>query len=141
MSPLTFPTQTVDIVDIRQNDVGFSLVNDIHKGIDPSVGPRRSMPTMLLYDSKGLNLFEEITYLDEYYPTNAEIQVLETHAKSIVERIPNNGQLLELGSGYALVTLITRLAPILTAILETFERLRSFSASLNARENASTTSP
>ncbi|KAK1142722.1 hypothetical protein N8T08_007353 [Aspergillus melleus] len=99
MSPLTFPTQTVDIADIRQNDVGFSLVNDIHKGLDPTVGSRRSMPTMLLYDSKGLNLFEEITYLDEYYPTNAEIEVLETHAKSIVERIPNNGQLLELGSG------------------------------------------
>ncbi|PLB51077.1 hypothetical protein P170DRAFT_354337 [Aspergillus steynii IBT 23096] len=99
MSPLTLSTQTVEIVDIRQNDVGFSLVHDIHQGIDPSVGPRRSMPTMLLYDTKGLNLFEEITYLDEYYPTNAEIEVLETHAKSIVERIPDNGQLLELGSG------------------------------------------
>ncbi len=29
----------------------------------------------------GLKIFEEITFLDEYYLTNAEIQALERHAK------------------------------------------------------------
>ncbi|KAE8150601.1 Aldehyde/histidinol dehydrogenase [Aspergillus avenaceus] len=99
MSPLVFPTKEVDIVAIHQNDVEFNLANEIHKGIDPPAGTRKTMPTMLLYDSNGLKLFEEITYVGEYYLTNAEIEVLQTHAQKIVERIPENAQLLELGSG------------------------------------------
>ncbi|KAF9889559.1 hypothetical protein FE257_007269 [Aspergillus nanangensis] len=99
MSPVVFPTNNVDIVDIRQNDVQFSLVNEIYAGIDPPTGTRRSMPTMLLYDANGLKLFEDITYADDYYLTNAEIDVLHAHAKRIAERIPDHAQLLELGSG------------------------------------------
>lgn len=57
------------------------------------------MPTMLLYDAEGLKLFERITYLDEYYLTNAEIEVLTINARRLVERIPYDAQLLELGSG------------------------------------------
>lgn len=99
MSPSASYIPNVEIVDIRQHDFGFSLLNDIRNSLSPPNGTRRSLPTTLLYDTKGLKLFEEITYLDEYYLTNAEIEVLETHAKDIVERIPNNAQLLELGSG------------------------------------------
>lgn len=47
-----------------------------------------------------MKLFEKITYLDEYYLTNAEIEVLKTHADKIAERIPDGGRLVELGSGY-----------------------------------------
>ncbi|KAB8203611.1 Aldehyde/histidinol dehydrogenase [Aspergillus parasiticus] len=99
MSPLALSPKTVDIVNIFQNDVEFSLVNEIHKGISPPAGVRKSMPTMLLYDANGLKLFENITYVKEYYLTNAEIEVLETNSRRIVERIPDNAQLLELGSG------------------------------------------
>lgn len=56
---------------------------------------------MLLYDEAGLKLFEQITYLDEYYLTNAEIEVLERHADAIAERIPLDALVVELGSGYA----------------------------------------
>jgi L-histidine Nalpha-methyltransferase / hercynylcysteine S-oxide synthase len=48
---------------------------------------------------KGLKLFEDITYLDEYYPTNAEIEALTLHANEIVARIPDGVRLVELGSG------------------------------------------
>ncbi|KKK26388.1 hypothetical protein ARAM_006780 [Aspergillus rambellii] len=99
MSPLAVSPKNVGIVDIRQNDVEYSLVNEIRRGINPPDGTRRSLPTMLLYDTEGLKLFEKITYLDEYYLTNAEIEVLETHSRGLVERIPSNAQLLELGSG------------------------------------------
>lgn len=92
----------VDIVDIHQDDMKFSLVDDFFKNIDAPKGTRRSFPTLLLYDAKGLKLFEKITYLDEYYLTNAEIDVLTTHARRIVERIPENAQLVELGSGSVL---------------------------------------
>jgi uncharacterized SAM-dependent methyltransferase len=108
MSPLALSPERVDIVDIRENDLEFSLANELQKGLSPLDGTRRSMPTMLLYDSEGLKLFEKITYLEEYYLTNAEIEVLETHSRRLVERIPSNAQLLELGSGYVVFPGVTR---------------------------------
>lgn len=99
MSPSLRRATDVDIVSIRQNHADFSLANAIYSSIDPPAGVPRSMPTMVLYNAKGLKLFERITYLDEYYLTNAEIEVLKSNAKRIVERIPDDAQLLELGSG------------------------------------------
>ncbi|CAI7647897.1 unnamed protein product [Penicillium glandicola] len=100
MSPTVLRNvDTVEIVNIHQNDMEFSLVDDIYKNLDPPTGTQRTFPTLLLYDAKGLKLFEEITYLDEYYLTNTEIEILTKHAKRIVARIPENAQLVELGSG------------------------------------------
>ncbi|KAH8696526.1 putative N-methyltransferase [Talaromyces proteolyticus] len=100
MSPaLVSNNSAVDIIDIRVNGSDFSAVGAIQDGLDPPRDKPRSFPTLLLYDTVGLRLFEEITYLDEYYLTNAEIDVLETHARTIAERLPANSQLVELGSG------------------------------------------
>lgn len=100
MSPTALSSvDAVDIVNIHQDDMEFSLVDELYKSLSPSEGQPRSFPTLLLYDTKGLKLFEKITYLDEYYLTNTEIEVLTTHAERIVERIPDNAQLVELGSG------------------------------------------
>ncbi|CAG8922471.1 unnamed protein product [Penicillium salamii] len=100
MSPTALRNvDSVEIVDIHQDDMAFSLVDDIYKNLNPPPGTHPTFPTLLLYDAKGLKLFEKITYLEEYYPTNTEIQLLKTHAKRIVERIPENAQLVELGSG------------------------------------------
>jgi uncharacterized SAM-dependent methyltransferase len=100
MSPTALKNvDAVEIVDIHRDDLDFSLVDDLYKGLNPAEGTPRSFPTLLLYDTKGLKIFEKITYLDEYYLTNAEIEILTTHAKRIVERIPENAQLVELGSG------------------------------------------
>lgn len=100
MSPSRYPTKDVDIVDIHRTEGESSLMEDIYRGIDPSDGKGRSLPTIILYDAQGLKLFEEITFLDEYYLTNAEIEVLSSNAKRIVSMIPDNSQLVELGSGY-----------------------------------------
>jgi uncharacterized SAM-dependent methyltransferase len=98
----------VEIVDIHQSDMDFSLADEIYKQIDPPAGTPRSFPTLLLYDAKGLKLFEKITYLDEYYLTNMEIEVLTANAKRIVERIPENAQVVELGSGSVVLALCIR---------------------------------
>jgi uncharacterized SAM-dependent methyltransferase len=42
---------------------------------------------------------KKITYLDEYYLTNAEINVLQKSADSIAEAIPSDSMVVELGSG------------------------------------------
>jgi len=62
-------------------------------------GTQKSLPTLLLYDERGLKLFEDITYLDQYYLTNAEIEVLTTYADRIAERLRPNSVIVELGSG------------------------------------------
>lgn len=43
--------------------------------------------------------FYQITYLEEYYLTNDEIQVLEDSASEIAARIPEGSMVIELGSG------------------------------------------
>jgi len=90
----------VPIYDIRSSKDGFNLREDILSGLQVPEGHEKTLPTMLLYDSAGLKEFERITYAEEYYLTNAEIQVLETHAEQIAQRIEDGGILVELGSGY-----------------------------------------
>jgi uncharacterized SAM-dependent methyltransferase len=92
--------QDAKIIDIRRGKFEDTLTKDLLDGLQPKNGHPKALPTLLLYDEVGLKLFERITYLEEYYLTNAEIEVLNAHADKIVERIPANSFLVELGSGY-----------------------------------------
>ncbi|KAI9814362.1 MAG: hypothetical protein M1826_002274 [Phylliscum demangeonii] len=87
------------IIDVRQGGIQHALRADLLKSLRPGPGQEKRMPTLLLYDEAGLKLFEEITYLEEYYLTNAEIDVLTRDADAIAQRIQPNSILLELGSG------------------------------------------
>ena len=71
-------SSSVPIVNIRRIETEDSLVQDIYSGLDVEDGKPRTLPTLLLYNAEGLRLFEEITYIKEYYLTNAEIEVLTT---------------------------------------------------------------
>lgn len=99
MAPLKDDDDT-HIIDIRRQEIGVSVLDDMHRKLRPGHGKEKKMPTLLLYDEEGLKLFEDITYLDEYYLTRAEIEVLETYADHIAERIQSGSQVIELGSGY-----------------------------------------
>ncbi|KAJ2185329.1 hypothetical protein EV181_003917, partial [Coemansia sp. RSA 532] len=59
----------------------------------------RYLPTVLLYDDAGLDYFDRITYLPEYYLTDCEIEILRTHIEAIVAEIPSNTDVVELGCG------------------------------------------
>jgi uncharacterized SAM-dependent methyltransferase len=93
----TFPTH--QIIDIRRETDEISILDDIRRGLRPKDGGEKTLPTLLLYDEAGLKLFEEITYLEEYYLTGAEIEVLEKYADDIAERIQPDSIVVELGSG------------------------------------------
>lgn len=88
-----------NIIDIRADRAGLSLKKAIRDGLNPKDGGEKQLTTLLLYDEAGLKLFEEITYLEEYYPTNAEIEVLEKYAAQIAQCIAPDSILVELGSG------------------------------------------
>ena len=92
-----------EILDIRRKRTSSSLLDAIREGLRGESGEEKQLPTILLYDERGLKLFEEVTYLEEYYLTNAEIEVLHIHSDRIAEHVPHNVQMIELGSGYAIV--------------------------------------
>src|SRR5664279_2401753 len=71
------------------------LVRDVREGL--SQNPPR-IPARWFYDEKGSLLFDEITTLDEYYPTRCEHEILETHSGDIASIIAATA-LVELGSG------------------------------------------
>jgi len=88
-----------EIIDIRRDKGEHSLLEEIKSGLRPADGAEKTLPTLLLYDEAGLRLFEDITYLEEYYLTEDEIEVLKDYARSIADRIPDGSIVLELGSG------------------------------------------
>lgn len=90
---------TTQIIDIRAGKTKLDILRDIKNGLRPQNGGEKTLPTLLLYDEAGLRLFEKITYLEEYYLTNAEIEVLEAYADRIAERIRPGSVVVELGSG------------------------------------------
>ncbi|KAH8550613.1 hypothetical protein BGW37DRAFT_497697 [Umbelopsis sp. PMI_123] len=105
--PATPPaTESYQIIDIRppennQTSDAFcdsNLVESIISGLDQPFNNKK-IPTLVLYDSRGLQLFDQITYLPEYYLTNAEIDILQRKCSEIVANIPDGSALIELGAG------------------------------------------
>ena len=96
---ILLPAASSNIIDIRGDQDQQSLQGLIHQGLHSTDGGRKSLPTLLLYDEAGLKLFEKITYLEEYYLTNAEIEVLEANADQIAQALQPGSIVLELGSG------------------------------------------
>ncbi|MEV0011503.1 L-histidine N(alpha)-methyltransferase [Streptomyces sp. NPDC047973] len=58
----------------------------------------KTLPPKWFYDARGSDLFEEITRLDEYYPTRAEREILVARAGEIAT-LSGARTLIELGSG------------------------------------------
>ena len=58
----------------------------------------RWIPSKYFYDERGSRLFERITTLKEYYPTEAEKSILRRHGPALIGR-GRRAVLVELGSG------------------------------------------
>jgi len=53
-------TKKVDIIDIRHDAVEINLKEEILGSLKSQNGPK-TLPTLLLYDERGLQLFEEVS--------------------------------------------------------------------------------
>jgi L-histidine Nalpha-methyltransferase len=71
------------------------LVEDVRRGFGAQP---RTLPPKWLYDERGSELFDQITRLPEYYPTERERATLREHAGEIA-RVTGAELLIELGSG------------------------------------------
>jgi dimethylhistidine N-methyltransferase len=60
--------------------------------------PKR-IPSKLLYDARGSQLFEQICELEEYYLTRTELSIMREHAPAMADALGERCLLVEFGSG------------------------------------------
>ncbi|WP_441000390.1 L-histidine N(alpha)-methyltransferase [Fodinibius sp. SL11] len=60
---------------------------------------QKTLPSKYFYDQRGSQLFEEITELDEYYPTRTEMSIMRNNMPDIIRTLGSDIVLAELGSG------------------------------------------
>lgn len=71
------------------------LARDVRDGL---LSSPKVLPPKYFYDARGSDLFDEITRLEEYYPTRAESQILHQRAAEIAS-LTQARTLVEIGSG------------------------------------------
>ncbi|MCC6681402.1 MAG: L-histidine N(alpha)-methyltransferase [Phycisphaeraceae bacterium] len=64
----------------------------------------RWLPTQLLYDARGSELFAQITELPEYYLTRTEMAIFDRHLDEMAAALGPEAWLIELGSGRGIKT-------------------------------------
>jgi L-histidine N-alpha-methyltransferase len=82
-------------VYLTAEDLRTALEGDVRVGL---TAPDKWLPPVWFYDDRGSALFDEITRLEEYYPTRAERALLLAHAPEIAAR-SGADTLVELGAG------------------------------------------
>ena len=87
-------TITLDI-HLDELDMERALRDDVYRGLTATP---KVLPPKWFYDDRGSALFDEITRLDEYYPTRRESEILEAHSRDIAI-LSGADTLVELGSG------------------------------------------
>ena len=92
------PDVRLIIHDLARHNGQTDFARDVLEGL--SNKPRQLFPKYL-YDDLGSRLFDAICYVDEYYLTRAERQILTNSAEEIVAAVPDCRTLIELGSGSA----------------------------------------
>ncbi|MEN3972443.1 L-histidine N(alpha)-methyltransferase [Sphingomicrobium sp. XHP0235] len=79
---------------VRTVDPAFR--EDVLRGLRE---PQPAIPARWLYDRRGSELFDDITRLDEYYPTQRETQIMRDNAADIAAKVGTGGALIEFGAG------------------------------------------
>lgn len=57
------------------------------------------LPSLLLWNDEGLDLFDALTQSPSYYLHDKEMEILRRHASEMAKRIPSGSALIELGCG------------------------------------------
>lgn len=91
-------------VDVQSEpDFNDELYSDVIAGLKQD---QKEIPCKYLYDDRGSQLFNDICELDEYYPTDTEIDITKEHCDDIAAHVGSGARLVELGAGSGLKTRI-----------------------------------
>lgn len=87
-------SETINIVNLLNEFQLEDIQQEIIEGLQAD---KKSISSKFFYDKKGSILFEDITHLNEYYPTRTEISILQKIAPELINGEPI--EIIELGSG------------------------------------------
>lgn len=101
----------IALVDLDDNGVDRAFRNDVLAGLRQA---QKAIPARWFYDDAGSRLFEDITRLDEYYPTRAETEILEGRGEAFAAAIGPGRVVVEFGSGSSIKTplLLAAISPV-----------------------------
>jgi hypothetical protein len=85
-----------EIYDIRQDTKSTSLKQEIIQGL--SADPP-SLPSLLLWDDRGQELFDSFSQTPSYHPFHSELEIINKRAADIARSVPDKSALIELGCG------------------------------------------
>jgi uncharacterized SAM-dependent methyltransferase len=103
--------EEAQIYDVRRQMISRSLIPCIVTGLKSET---KESPSLLLWDDRGLSLFDAVLDSPKYYPAAREWGLLHDAIYDIARIIPDGARVVELGAGYAF-TVGTRLkAAVLT---------------------------
>jgi dimethylhistidine N-methyltransferase len=83
------------------NDAARQFRFDVLRGLGAA---KKELPCKYFYDEAGSALFEQITELEEYYPTRTERGIMARHAAEMAGLLGPRCLLIEYGSGSSLKT-------------------------------------
>lgn len=93
----------MDIIKVSASSLDIELKQDTLAGLTKQ---HKALLSKYLYDEKGSELFNQITRHPDYYLTNCELEILATHASTLLEMIGQESafNLVELGPGEGIKT-------------------------------------
>ena len=87
-------------------NIAQQIVPDVE--LDQLIGglrqPEKMISPKYFYDERGSQLFDEITRLPEYYPTETELGIMRDNIGEIASLVGKQASLIEFGSGSSLKT-------------------------------------
>jgi dimethylhistidine N-methyltransferase len=89
------------LVEYDDDGVDLAFRAEVLQGLSE---PQKAIPARWFYDMRGSELFEEITRLQEYYPSRVETRLLADHASEVAELIGPGQVVVEFGSGSSVKT-------------------------------------
>ncbi|MEM9569971.1 MAG: L-histidine N(alpha)-methyltransferase [Pseudomonadota bacterium] len=92
-----------DVFDPVSTGTQSTFRKDVVRGLSKA---QKTLPCQYFYDEIGSELFEQITTLDEYYPTRTEVSILRERVGEIARAIGPNALLVEYGAGASTKTRI-----------------------------------
>ena len=82
------------------------LDDELDELIDGLRQPEMMISPKYFYDERGSQLFDEITRLPEYYPTETELGIMQDNIGEIASLVGKQASLIEFGSGSSMKTRI-----------------------------------
>lgn len=90
--------------EIELTEQDAAVTDDLAEIIAGLERPQKTLSPKFFYDEAGSLLFDQITELPEYYPTQTELAIMQDNIGEIVRLIGAQASIIEFGSGSSMKT-------------------------------------